>query len=210
MILLITAGTGYRYTAARLDAISAKPVYLKTPLKDFPVKVGNWTGTDMEISETVLKAADNDDYLMRKYENSETGQSISLYIAFSARPSTMRGHRPEICYPANGWVHDNTTMGQVPLASGSDLSCLIHRFHKASPASGNVVVLNYYILDGNSVTNEDAFNGLKYRMVNYSRKAKRYVTQVQISSAMTNSVIAAASEFGDLISGFFPDNNAEK
>lgn len=210
MILLITAGSAYRYAAGRLDAISTQPVHLKTPLKEFPVKVGNWTGMDVEISETVLKAADNDDYLMRKYENKATGQSVNLYIAFSSRPSTMRGHRPEVCYPASGWVHDNTTIGQVPLVSGGDLSCLIHRFHKPSPGTGNVVVLNYYILDGNSVMNEDAFSGLKYRMVNYSRKARRYVTQVQISAAMTNSVIAAASEFGDLISEFFPDTNAAK
>jgi hypothetical protein len=98
----------------------------------------------------------------------------------------------------------------VPLVSGGALSCLIHRFHKPSPGSGNVVVLNYYILDGRSITNEDAFGGLKYRMVNYSRKAKKYVTQVQISSSMTNSVIAAASEFGDLISEFFPDTSAAK
>jgi len=210
MILLIAAGTVYRQTAAHFHAISDQPIYLKTPLKEFPDSVGNWSGTDVPISETILKVANNDDYLMRKYENTETGQSVSLYIAFSARPSTMRGHRPEVCYPGSGWVHDNSTKQEVPLGSGCSLSCLVHRFHKPFPGSGNVVVLNYYILDGRSTTSEDAFAGLKYRMVNYSGKAHKYVTQVQISSSMTNSVITAASEFGDLISEFFPDNNANQ
>jgi EpsI family protein len=210
MILLVTAGTAYRYAATHFNSISGQPIILKTPLKEFPAKVGNWTGTEMPISKTVLKVASNDDYLMRTYKNSVTGQSVNIYIAFSARPSTMRGHRPEICYPLSGWVHDNTTKGQVPLVSGRALSCLIHRFHKSLPGSGNVVVLNYYILDGSSITNEEAFSGLKYRMVNYTRKAKRYVTQVQISSSMTNSVIAAASEFGDIISEFFPEIDGNK
>lgn len=210
MVLLVITGTVYRYAAAHFHSISAEPIYLKVPLKEFPSIVGNWTGTDVMISETILKVANNDDYLMRNYKNSVTGQSVTLYIAFSARPSTMRGHRPEVCYPSNGWVHDNSTKGQVPLVSGGALSCLIHRFHKPSPKSGNAIVLNYYILDGRPVTNEDDFSGLKYRMVNYSRKAKRFVTQVQISSSMTNSVIAAASEFGDLILEFFQNTDAAK
>ncbi|MCF7981081.1 MAG: EpsI family protein [Pseudomonadales bacterium] len=208
MVLLIAAGTAYRQAAAHFSAISDLPINLKTPLKEFPVRVGNWTGTDVPISETILKVANNDDYLMRKYQNSVTGQSVNLYIAFSARPSTMRGHRPEVCYPGSGWVHDTSTKQEIPLVSGRSLSCLVHRFHKPYPGSGNVVVLNYYILDGHFTTNEDAFDGLKFRMVNYSGKAHKYVTQVQISSSMTNSVISAASEFGDLISKLFPDTNA--
>ena len=207
IILLITAGTVYRYAVGLVDLVS-EPTNLKNPLKDFPIIVGNWTGTDTPIAENILKVADNDDYLMRNYKNSVTGQSVNLYIAFSARPSTMRGHRPKVCYPGSGWVHDNSSKEDVSLGSGRSLSCLMHRFHKSSPGSGNVVVLNYYILDGHLTTNENAFAGLKYRMVNYSAKAHKYVTQVQISSSMTNSVITAASEFGDLILEFFTDNNA--
>jgi EpsI family protein len=206
-VLLVIAGTAYRVTADRFHLLSEMPIYLNVPLKEFPVSIGNWSGSDVSISETVLKVADNDDYLMRKYINSVSGQSVYLYIAFSARPSTMRGHRPEVCYPGSGWVHDDSSNGEVPLGSDRSLSCMIHRFHKPLPGSGNAIVLNYYILDGRSVTNEDEFSGLKYRMVNYSRKAQRYVTQVQISSTMANSVIAAASEFGDLISEFFPETN---
>ena len=210
LILLIIAGTAYRVTATQFDMLSEEPIYLNAPLEEFPISIGNWSGSDVSISETVLKVADNDDYLMRKYKNSVTGQFVYLYIAFSARPSTMRGHRPEVCYPGSGWVHDDSSDGEIPLDSGRSLSCLIHRFHKPLPGSGIAIVLNYYILDGRSVTNEDEFSGMKYRMVNYSRKAKRYVTQVQISSTMANSVIAAASEFGDLISEFFPETNDNK
>ena len=210
MVLLIAAGTAYRQTAEHFRSLASQPIHLDAPLKDFPLNVGNWKGTDIPISETVLKVAGNDDYLMRKYLNSKTGQFVSIYIAFSARPSTMRGHRPEVCYPGSGWVHDDTGNADIKLPSGRNLSCMIHRFHKPAPAAENAIVLNYYILDGHAVTNEDAFSGLKYRMVNYSRKAQRYVTQVQITSTMTNSVMSAASDFGDLISTFFPDIVASK
>lgn len=164
----------------------------------------------MSITESLIKATGNDDYIIRKYNNSETGQSINLYIGFSARPLNMRGHTPVGCYPANGWVHDDTSSEQVLLVSGRSLPCLIHRFHKPYPAVNNIVILNYYIVDGHSVKTEEAFYGLKYRMVNYSRKVNRYVTQVQISSQMANSVIDAASEFCDVISEFFPEEGPEQ
>jgi hypothetical protein len=133
-----------------------------------------------------------------------------LYIAFSSRPSTMRGHKPEICYPGSGWIHDSTDNQEVLVDSGGKLTCKIHRFRKPFPQTGNAVVLNYYILDGRLVTNEDEFSSLRYRMVKNSLQAQRYVTQVQISSSMANSVISAASEFSDLIFEFFPETTGSK
>jgi EpsI family protein len=208
--LLVVAGTAYRVTTAKLYAISQQPVRLDVPLEKFPAEVGNWSGSDIPISQTILKVAGNDDYLIRKYTNSESGQSVNLYIAFSSRPSTMRGHKPEICYPGNGWIFEDTRNGEVLLDSGRTLACLIHRFHKPLPEIGNAVVLNYYILNGRIVSNEDAFSSLRYRLVNNSRQAKRYVTQVQISSSMANPVISAASEFGDLIFKYFPESTGPK
>lgn len=208
--LLVVAGTVYRVTATQLNAVSKRPVVLDVPLKNFPVEIGDWSGSDIQISETVLKVAGNDDYIVRKYVNSSTGQSVNLYIAFSARPSTMRGHKPEICYPGSGWMHDDSRKTDVQLDSGRTLTCVIHQFHKPIPATGNAIVLNYYILGGQLVTDEDAFSSLRYRMVNNSRKTQRYVTQVQISSSMENSVMSAASEFSDLIFRYFPKNKGNK
>jgi EpsI family protein len=210
IILLVVAGAAYRLTTAKLFAMSLQPIRMDVPLEKFPVEVGNWVGSDISISETILKVADNDDYLIRKYTNSESGQSVNLYIAFSSRPSTMRGHRPEVCYPGSGWIHDDTRNSEVPLDSGRTLTCMIHRFHKPFPETGNAIVLNYYILDGRPVTNEDEFSSLRYRMVKNSRQAQRYVTQIQISSTMVNPVMSAASEFGDLIFKYFPETNGTK
>ena len=210
MTLLVVAGTAYRLTATQINAISKPPIKLNAALVNFPLNVGNWSGSDIQISETVLKVAGNDDYLVRKYVNSETGQSINLFISFSARPSTMRSHKPENCYPGGGWIHDGSSETNVKLDSGRTLTCLMHRFHKPLPQSANVIVLNYYILDGRLVTNEDEFSALRYRMVSHTRNAKRYVTQVQISSSMGNSVISATSEFSDLILKCFPGTNGAK
>jgi EpsI family protein len=190
--------------------VSSKIVKLDALLADFPVEINDWTSTDIAISDTVLKAADNDDYLIREYKNSKTGQSVNLYISYSARPTTMRGHKPENCYPGGGWVLDDSKNIDVDLDSGRILPCLIHSFHKRQPYPANIFVLNYYILDGRLITHDEEFSGLRYRLVNNTTSAKRYVTQVQVSSTMTNSVLSATSEFADLIFKYFPVTNGTK
>jgi len=204
IFLLVFVQGAYQITASRLNALAEKPVELESALSQFPYEVGDWIGEDLEVSETVLKVAGNDDYLMRSYTNSKTGQVINLYIAYSARPRTMRGHRPDVCYPASGWIHDGTDKEQICLSSGRKLASLIHSFHKPMPEVGSAIVLNYYILNGRVITDEDEFSGLMYRTVNLSGRPDRYVTQVQISAVMSNTVLAGAKDFSEIILNYFP------
>lgn len=204
IVLLVVAQTAYEFTATGLNAVSEKPVELEIPLSQFPYEVGDWVGKDIEVSDTVLKVADNDDYLMRSYTNAKTGQLINLYVAYSGRPRTMRGHRPQVCYPSSGWIHDDTQKKQITLKSGRTLPSLLHRFHKPMPEAGDAVVLNFYILNGRVITDEDEFSGLIYRTAIISKRPDKYVTQVQISAVMANSVLAGAREFSGLILKYFP------
>lgn len=209
VLLLIMSGVAYRVMASRLRLVADRPVPLPVSLSAFPLQVGNWLGRDVPIPDNIQRVAGNDDFLNRLYINSSSNQWINLYIAYSARPKTMLGHRPEICYVGGGWVHDSTKSSTVISPSGTQIQCLIHHFHMRPPQYEERIVLNFYILNGQITADESVFSGVGWRTPNIDGDPARYVAQVQISSITENSIITAAENMTDLILDYFPDENGE-
>ena len=205
VVLLIMSAIAYKFVGSQYYLVGKQPIKLPVPLNEFPMVVDNWKGTNVPISETVLKVAANDDYLSRFYKDNLTNEWANIYLAYSARPRTMLGHRPKVCYPANGWSHSSTDHAKVISKSGVEIPCLIHRFYKPAARHDEIVVLNYYIVNGRLTDDESVFGGIEWRTPNIGGNIARYVTQVQISSALENSVRAIASDMTDLIMDFFPD-----
>jgi len=207
MLLLAGSGLLYRILALHLERIEQNPRVLPIPLSSFPTMVNGWVGKDVPISQAVQRVARNDDFLSRHYSNETSNQWVNVYVAYSGRPATMLGHRPRVCYAAGGWVHDDTERSQVNSLSGKPITCLIHRFHRPAPAYDEVVVLNFYIVNGRITADEAGFSGVAWRTPSVAGAVARYVAQVQISSTMENSVRQAARDLTDMIMGFFPDQN---
>jgi hypothetical protein len=93
--------------------------------------------------------------------------------------------------------------------AGRKISCLIHRFHKPGPRHDQIVVLNFYILNGQITVDENDFSGPFNRKLNIGGDQTRYVSQIQISSVLENSIRAAAKDIAGLILDYFPDENSE-
>ena len=121
----------------------------------------------------------------------------------------MQGHRPQVCYVGGGWIHDSTAPSKVISLSGRTIPCLIHRFHKPAPQNDEIVVLNFYILNGQLTADESGFSSVGWRTPNIVGDPARYVAQVQISSVLENSVRKAARDMTDLILDFFPDKSGK-
>lgn len=204
---LLLAGSAYRVAATRLEVVSGTPVTLPIPLSEIPASIYGWEGIDIPIPVSVQRVAANDDYISRLYKNNSKRQWASVYVAYSARPRTMSGHRPRVCYVGSGWVHDSTEQSQFRSISGKAVPCLIHRFHKPSPQTDEIVVLNFYLLNGEITCDESGFSGVGWRTPNISGNIARYVTQVQISSTLENSVRSAAKDLTDIILDYFPDED---
>jgi hypothetical protein len=209
MVLLVVIGIGYRLMATKMNVIVTTPVKLDVPLSQFPKRIGRWVGRDVPISETVLEVAANDDFLSRLYVNESNNQWANVYIAYTARPRTMLGHRPQVCYPANGWTHENMEHVQVISNSGRTINCLLHNFQKSFPKTEKIVVLNFYIVNGQITDDESVFSGVGWRTPNVDGHPARYVAQVQISSLLEMSVRSAAKDFTDLVLGCFPDEDGQ-
>jgi len=209
VLLLISAGVTYRVLASHLKLLVETPVMLPVPLSAFPKQIGYWTGEDVPIPLNIQRVAGSDDFLNRLYKNRSNNQWINVYVNYTAHPRTMLGHRPRICYVAGGWVHDGTQPDIVTTSAGREFPCLIHRFHRPTPDLNETVVLNFYIVNGRFTSDQRVFSGVGWRTPNIDGDPARYVTQVQISSVLENSVRVAATDIAELILDFFPDEKGE-
>jgi len=207
--LLISSGITYRVLASRLKLVVDTPVELPLPLSAFPIKVGQWVGRDVPIPQNIQRVAGNDAFLNRLFINDLSKQWANVYIAYTAHPRTMLGHRPQICYVAGGWVHDSTELIDMISSTGREFPCLLHRFHRPAPETEETVVLNFYIVNGQLTSDERVFSGVGWRTPNIDGNPARYVTQVQISSVFENSVRSAAKDIAELVLDFFPDENGK-
>lgn len=179
-LILLSVGIAQRWMTYTSTAQSAIPVKLDQPLSTLPLNFGPWEGVDVPMDERILKVAGADDYVSRRYKNSQTGRFVDFYLAYTLRPANMLGHRPGVCYPAQGWAATEPKIDKVSLRDGKDLSCLIHHFTREQPYYEGIVVLNYYVLQGRHTTNWKDFWNPKWRGPNRSNDPNFYVAQVQI------------------------------
>ncbi|OHB54361.1 MAG: hypothetical protein A2Y07_07825 [Planctomycetes bacterium GWF2_50_10] len=205
LVLLLLMGTGYNAAAHKLKAAARSAILLPMPLKTIPLVINDWNGKDIQLPETVIKAASNDDYVNRLYINRNSNMWVNIYIAYSARPRTMLGHRPDICYVGAGWVCDSSENSSFRTSAGQELPCLIHRFHKPDGSGDEMVVLNFYMVNGLVSADEKLFSGLQWRTPNIAGNPARYVAQIQISSSVETTVRRTAAELSPTMMSFLPD-----
>jgi hypothetical protein len=205
VLSLLLAGAFYRSEATRLKSISSTPVKLPLPLSALPMVIGHWEGRDIPISESVQNAAGNDDFVCRVYVNRLTGQWAQIYVSFSSRPRTMIGHNPTVCYVSTGWVLDSSERSLIRCQDGSEVPCLIHHFHQPDISGSELVVLNFYAVNGRIGCDERAFSGISWRTPNIAGNCARYVAQVQISSALEAFALAAGADLTAPLLDFFPN-----
>jgi len=209
LILVAASGLAYRVLAFHLKYIIETPLILPIPLSSFPAEVSQWTGKDVPLPQNIQRVTGNDDFINRLYFNNLNNEWANVYIAYTARPRTMLGHSPEVCYVGGGWVHDSTESAQVISKANREIPCLIHSFHRPSPEYEQITVLNFYIVNGYLTSDESVFSGLGWRTPNIAGDPARYVVQVQISSVLENSILNIATDMTDLILDYIPDENGE-
>jgi hypothetical protein len=205
LLAMVLCGLACRTVASRLQTSAATPIVLPVPLKLFPLTIADWAGKDMSFDENVVRAVRNDDYCNRLYTNKEADRRVNFYIGYSGRPRTMFGHRPDVCYVGAGWIHSSTVKSDFISRSGRRIPCLIHRFHTPEPRQEEIVVLNYYVVNGKPSNDENTFSGMAWRTPNINGNIAYYVTQVQINSVIESAVLAFASDSADMILSFLPD-----
>jgi hypothetical protein len=206
LVAMVACGFAYQIVANHLQKSATTPITLSRPLSSFPTAIGDWTGKDVLLDENVMHAARNDDFCNRLYTNNDRNRWVNFYIAYSGRPRTMQGHRPDVCYVGAGWIHGSTIRSDFISRSGRRIPCLIHRFHTPEPRHEELVVLNFYVVNGKPSNDENIFSGMGWRTPNINGTIAGYVAQVQINSVIESTVLAFASDVADAALSFLPDS----
>lgn len=180
LVLLVSVGLGQRWLRKLVEAGDAAPVVLERSLSSLPLRIGPWQGMDVPIDARVAERAANDEYVNRRYVDLVSNRFVDLFVAYTATPANMLGHRPEVCYPAVGWRLDEARAESLHREDGSQLNVLIHRFTRGRDQTEGLIVLNYYVLSGRHTTDAEEFSGAAWRRPNLARDRGFYVAQVQI------------------------------
>ena len=99
LVLFVSFGLG---TVFLLPKKYDQPTGIRVELPDF---VGNWKGTDSELSEmerTTLGEKSGTQFARKSYRNLD-GFEILVSIVLSGRDMSTAIHRPERCLQAQGW-----------------------------------------------------------------------------------------------------------
>jgi exosortase D (VPLPA-CTERM-specific) len=92
----------------------------KTPLvksfSSFPLQVGEWRGSRMQMEQKYLDVLHLSDYAMVDYKNPH-GKEVSLYVAYNASQSKGQAtHSPATCLPGSGWDFRECGTVSIPFA----------------------------------------------------------------------------------------------
>jgi uncharacterized protein DUF3485 len=71
-------------------------------LEHVPKDIGEWEGEDLPVQEQVQKTAGARGYVSRRYRNSVSGDTVTVWLIVGHARDICR-HTPDICYPSSGF-----------------------------------------------------------------------------------------------------------
>jgi EpsI family protein len=203
VLLLVAAGAGYRVLAYRLDRTLAGGSFPRGTLAALPFEIGEWTGRDEPLDESIVEATDLDDYVNRWYVRRTDGAAVGLWLAFGSRARDLMPHRPEVCYPGAGWTLEGQNTTVLHPRAGSDLRVRILDFTRGGLDPRQLTVLNYYIVDGETCEDVSLLRSKAWR----GQTSVKYTAQVQITCR--ESAARTTASPGNLVRAFAVDSFAE-
>lgn len=195
-LIIFVFGQAHRTLTARLmipEGVSSMP---PDALEKLPMQIGDWTGMEELLDEDIIEATDTDAHLSRRYSRYNALEQVLLYIAAGRRARDLMPHRPEVCYTGAGWTYiDNNSM-ELPLNETTVLPCSVFQFTKGTLNTKKVIILDYYIVDGQFCRDISLLRSKIWR----GSGAVNYVTQVQVIAAVTtdrtiDSAVKMISDF---------------
>jgi EpsI family protein len=187
--LMLVFGLAYRVVAARLEApIDGTPIS-PAALARFPLQIGDWTGEDVPLDEEVVSATDTDAHLNRRYSRHGGLEALSFYLASGVKARDLMPHRPEVCYTGAGWTLTDRRSTELLLSDSAKLPCNIMQFSRGALNTQKVIVLDYYLVDGQYCADVSLLRSKAWR----GSGTVRYVAQVEILAPLTAIVNAEAA-----------------
>jgi EpsI family protein len=184
--LMFVFGLGYRVVAARLEGPIVTTPISPEALARLPLQIGDWTGEDVPLDEEIVRATDTDAHLNRRYSRQGGLEAVSFYVASGVKARDLMPHRPEVCYTGSGWTLMERRSAKLPLDDSGRLPCNIMQFSRGAVNTQKVVVLDYYLVDGQYCADVSLLRRKAWR----GSGTVRYVAQVEIIAPLTATLNA--------------------
>ncbi len=105
--------------AREVEGTDAFHERVRRAVQDIPMKIGAWTGRDVEPMPSAIDLLDPVVILQRRYVHPQTQDAVSLLIVYCKDVRRLFGHYPPNCYPsAGGWSLSQIEDTEVPLLGG--------------------------------------------------------------------------------------------
>jgi EpsI family protein len=185
-LLMFFFGVAYRVLAAKLEGPVATKVLSSTELQRLPLQIGDWIGKEVPLDEAIVLATDTDAHVNRRYSRHHDLENVGLYIASGVKARDLMPHRPEVCYTGQGWTLTERQSVKLPLSDGTMLPCNCFQFSHGTLNRRNIIVLDYYIVDGQYCHDVSLLRSKAW----YGSGTVKYVAQIQIVASITAGVSA--------------------
>jgi EpsI family protein len=179
--LMLVFGLAYRVVAARLESPADTTPISPAALMRFPLQFDDWTGEEVPMDAAIVRVTDTDAHLNRRYARRGGPETVSFYIASGVKARDLMPHRPEVCYTGAGWTLTDRRSVELSLSDSAKLPCNIMQFSRGVLNTQKVVVLDYYLVDGEHCADVSLLRSKAW----YGQGTVRYVAQVQIVTAVT-------------------------
>jgi EpsI family protein len=199
-ILTLVFDLAYHTLVARFEvSVPSNPV-VPQMIQRLPMHIGNWTGQDIPLDEAIVRMTGTDGHISRRYSLYSGAENVGLYIAYGVTARALAPHRPEVCYVSAGWTLMDRRSAELPLENGGKLPCSIFRFSMGGLNAKRIVVLDYFIVDGQHCGDVSLLQSRAWR----GSDTVNYVVQVQISS--TENLLRDTDSVTELVTAFAVDS----
>lgn len=111
-----------------------------------PVRVGDFMGRDERILPAAVQLLKPNVIFNRRYDNRDARISATLLLVQCRDARDILGHFPPICYPAHGWVQEESLPRDWRVA-GMSIEGTEYIFAANSPTkSGRIAIKNFMVL----------------------------------------------------------------
>ncbi len=120
-LVIVVAASAYEGLAIkdRWGETTIDPQLFVDQFSRVPLEIGNWQGEDLPVEELVSRTAGAVEYVSRVYRNSETNQSVTLWLIVGHSRDITR-HTPNVCYPSSGFAQKSKQLKYVVDLPGND------------------------------------------------------------------------------------------
>jgi len=165
------------------------------PLSQFSLEDTSWRSVEeLPMDKEELEVLKADDLLSRAYENSETGQSVTLFVAWFATQRTGKTpHSPKNCLPGSGWAPSQSGYASISIPGMAEP--LRVNQYVVSRGQNQSVVLYWYQARNRIVASEYAAK--IYTVADSIRYNRSDTALVRVVVAVNNGDTQAALNTGE-------------